>query len=179
MKKLLSYIVLILFIYNLAGYYIVFKGWQNGIRKQIRYQIRNDIKLLEIEVLTFSKADLLQNKVILEWEKDKEFRFNDNMYDVVSRKETTDSITFVCINDRKEKKLIDQFQAHVNQQQDNAMSKRPNPFKILEKLVKDYCSDQTDLQNYRDGITIYKPQTIVSLPDTFLDVLSPPPKAIV
>jgi hypothetical protein len=179
LKKLLTYIVLILFVYNLAGYYIVFKGWQNGIRQQIRYQIRHDLKLSEIEVLTFSKDDLQQNKIILEWEKDKEFCYNDNMYDVVSSKETADSITFICINDRREKQLIDQFQAYVNQQHDNTPSKRSNPFKTLENLVKDYCSDLPVVQNYRDGITINKPRIRVSLPDIFLDVLSPPPKAIV
>lgn len=179
LKKLLAYIVLILFTYNLAGYYVVFKGWQKGIRSQIKEQIRHDSKLSDIEVLTFSKADLKQKRIALEWEKEDEFRFNGNMYDVVSRNESSDSITFTCINDRKEKKLIDQFQAFVNQQHNNVPSKHSNPFKILENLVKDYCTQQAILQNCKEGIIIYKPELNVYLPNTYIEVLSPPPRMFV
>jgi hypothetical protein len=179
LKKLLTYIVLILFIYNLAGYYIVYKGWQKGIRQQIKYQIGHGLKLSEIEVLAFSKADLQTKTIILEWENDDEFRYNNYMYDVVSSKETNDSIVLLCINDHKEKKLLDQFEAYVNQQQDNSSSKHSKPFKILEDLIKDYCYPQKVVQNYREGKIINNPGIEVLITDTFIDVLSPPPKLIV
>jgi hypothetical protein len=179
LKKLLTYIVLILFTNNLAGYYIVYKGWQQGLRQQIKYQIIHGLKLSEIEVLKFSKTDLQSKIVILEWEKEDELRYNDYMYDVVSRKETNDSIVLLCINDHKEKKLIDQFEAYVNQQQDNSTSKHSKPLKILEDLNKEYFHPQKAVQNYRDGITIDNPGIEVFITDTFIDVLSPPPKLIV
>jgi hypothetical protein len=176
LKKLTTYIVLILFTYNLAGYYVVFKGWQNTIRFQIRNQIRQESRLLKPEVLTFSKTDLIENKIDLEWEKDDEFCYNNSMYDVVSRTESTDSITFTCINDRREMKLIRQFQAYADQQHNHS---RSNPFKILENLVKDYCSNQQIAEYYRDGIPLNKPRIKVSLHHTFSDVISPPPKRFI
>jgi hypothetical protein len=179
LKKLLAYIVLILFIYNLAGYYIVFRGWQTGIRCQIKKQIRSDSKNAGYDVLKFSKSDLLQKKIILEWEKDDEFCFNENMYDVKSKIETTDSITFICFNDRKEKKLIDQLQTWVNQQHENTPSDRSNPFKIIDNLVKDYCHEHQFVLNIEDGISINKFAPDVLPYDTFIEVLSPPPRQII
>lgn len=176
MKKLTAYIVLILFIYNLIGYYIVFKGWQTGIRYEIKAQIRHNSKSATYQTFKFSKADLSQKKIVLEWEKDDEFCFEQNMYDVKSRKETADSITFICINDRKEKKLIDQLQAYVNQQHNNTQSKRSNPFKIFDNLVKDYCAAQLVIKNIDKGITFNKPSSSPHFYSAFLEVLSPPPK---
>ncbi len=94
----------------------------------------------ELAVFTFSISDL--NKI--EWEeKGKEFWLNGNIYDVVKKQETADSITFHCINDRQEKSLFANLEELINRQMNSdAQSNNTS----LKKFQSDYFLICTELQ---------------------------------
>jgi hypothetical protein len=177
LKKLLSYIILVLFVYNLAGYYVVFKGWQTGIRYQIKKQLRSDFQKGSYDVLKFSKSDIALKKVILDWEKDDEFCYGNSMYDVKSIKETPDSIFYTCINDRREKQLIDRLQAHILQHHENIPSRLANPYKIIDDQVKDYFIEHSINLNVKESIALSRSDTDEAVLSIYIEILSPPPES--
>lgn len=132
--------LLLILLFNISGHFATFKIAQRSIKKELKRKIKNRVPETELAVFTFSTSDL--NK--LEWEeKGKEFWLNGNLYDIVKKQETADSISFHCINDRQEKELFANLEELVNRQmnseaQDNNTS--------LKKFQTDYFFIQTELQ---------------------------------
>ncbi len=94
----------------------------------------------ELIVFTFRIADLNN----IEWEEEgKEFWLNGNLYDVVKKQETADSITFHCINDKQEKTLFANLEELITCQM-NSDAQTNNT--SLKKFQSDYFFIQTYLQ---------------------------------
>ncbi len=94
----------------------------------------------ELTVFTFRIADLNN----IEWEEEgKEFWLNGNLYDVVKKQETADSITFHCINDKQEKTLFANLEELITRQM-NSDAQTNNT--SLKKFQSDYFFIQTYLQ---------------------------------
>ncbi len=94
----------------------------------------------ELAIFNFSISEL--NKI--EWEeKGKEFWLNGNLYDVVKKLKTAESVTFHCINDNQEKELFANLEELINRQMNSdAQSNNTS----LKKLQSDYFFIQTVLQ---------------------------------
>ncbi|MCB0761213.1 MAG: hypothetical protein KDC12_06775 [Flavobacteriales bacterium] len=60
----------------------------------------------ELEILTFAQADTTST---IHWIHSKEFEFNGERYDIVSRHFSTDSVTYVCWWDSQETQLCKQL----------------------------------------------------------------------
>lgn len=137
--KISSIIFLGVFLFNLAGYLLVFKSFQYLIRREIKQQIKMSVPEDQLEKITFSK-----NEKILWVKADKEFIYKENMYDVVRTEQTKDKIIFYCIHDFKETKLFAGIDNVVKSQM-NGNSKRTRQINILLKqIVKDYYSPSLD-----------------------------------
>ena len=94
----------------------------------------------ELTVFTFRIADLNN----IEWEEEgKEFWLNGNLYDVVKKQETADSITFHCINDKQEKTLFANLEELITRQM-NSDAQTNNT--SLKKFQSYYFFIQTYLQ---------------------------------
>jgi len=76
--------------------------WQINWKKQIRKELKSEVKKNHLITLTFAKTDLKQKLIHLQFIKEDEFRFNNQMYDIVRTIETNDSISYVCYLDLKE-----------------------------------------------------------------------------
>lgn len=76
--------------------------WQINWRKQIRKELKAEVKKNYLIKLTFCKNDLQSKKITLQFIKKDEFRYNNSMYDVVDKLESNDSLTYVCFLDLKE-----------------------------------------------------------------------------
>lgn len=79
-----------------------------------RYEIRETIELqlltsnqeIHKVALTFSHADADR---LLEWEHEREFEYQGEMYDVIKQQSSRDSITYLCIWDHAETKIKKQL----------------------------------------------------------------------
>lgn len=132
--------LLLVLLFNISGHFVLFKLYQHSIKKEIKRKIKNNVPETELTFFTFSVSDI--NKI--EWEKKgKEFWLRGNLYDVVKKKETNDSITFYCINDRMEKELFANLEEQINRQMNSNAHSNNTPIK---KLQSDYFFSQNELQ---------------------------------
>jgi|WetSurMetagenome_2_1015567.scaffolds.fasta_scaffold26078_3 hypothetical protein len=101
MKKLFAYILLLLFLFNSMGYYVVYEFNKMLVKRETRAIIRsNSGKLIVIRV-----EDAEHHPGFARIDKD-EFIYENRMYDVVSEKKEGDVTIFTCIHDNKEERLV-------------------------------------------------------------------------
>ena len=62
-----------------------------------------------IELLVFNKEDIINGKINFQWIHSREFRYNNDLYDIVEKRETEDNLIIYCINDTREKRLEEDF----------------------------------------------------------------------
>lgn len=111
MKKIFPITFLIIFLFNVAGYFIAFKVEQFQIKSEIESEIKSGINPEELTVITIDKANL----ATIQWaEAGKEMRYKDGLYDVVKFTETENTIIYYCINDSKEDFLFANLDEHIN-----------------------------------------------------------------
>jgi len=73
----------------------------------MRTEILNGISVNKTTIIKLSKNDILTGKNGFKYfDGGIEFRFNDLMYDIAKKVETQDSITFLCVCDKKETALM-------------------------------------------------------------------------
>jgi hypothetical protein len=75
-------------------------------------------------LLTFSRKD----SKALRWEHSREFEYKGHMFDVVSKKESGDSITYYCFADEKENKVKKKWNRLLGKEKDEK-NKRPSKAK--------------------------------------------------
>ncbi len=105
-KKTLAIFLLGLFLFNTSGYYIVFKWNQAIVRSGMREMINsgsfgNDYTIIRICNPLLTKGFRKVNK--------DEFLYQGRMYDILQEMHTGDTTIYYCINDKKEEKLVSQF----------------------------------------------------------------------
>lgn len=102
MKKAVSYLLLLSFIIPFWGAFSVLLYQKNQHRIEIKQKIKAGLIPEELTLLTFSKADA---ETLLHWQHNKEFEFNGQMYDVVERGQSGDSLWFLSYWDHHETKI--------------------------------------------------------------------------
>jgi hypothetical protein len=174
MKSVISIILIFGILINSIGNIIIFSIYQSSVRNEIRNYINTDERKKRIEILKFSKADL--KKRLITFIKNDEFIFNNQLYDIKNSKAVGDSIFYYCINDTKEKELINKFS---NDYEKNTENKSKSNFakiitpKLLEYFVINYNSALfiKDLFVFIDNyINLY--HSLIYQP------ITPPPKCV-
>jgi hypothetical protein len=178
LKKPFSVLLLAAVIFNMTGFFIVFKIEQSIVRKNIKRQIKAGVPNSELHSFSMSMSDYDN----LEWVKaEKEFKINNSMYDVVKSSKFKDSITLFCINDKQEEELFERLDQAVQNQMERESNAPNSPLnkgiKFL-KLVYKIPKSEINLigqppfnQNYR---------TLVphSYSSPFLEKDAPPPNSL-
>lgn len=100
---------------TLTGFHFsIFKYKQARIRSDIKRAIKEGVP--EDELVDFRFHIQEESWINLDWTKpDKEFRFNNQMYDIVASHKSNDTIYFKCIHDVKESGLFQRIDQLTNQ----------------------------------------------------------------
>jgi hypothetical protein len=149
------------------------------IRHQVKCRILNGVSDEEITILTFHKKDLNRQ---LRWEHELEFEYQKMMYDIVSKTDKGDSITYNCWADIEESSLNDEINLLVEATFNSDPSQKKTEkihFEFLKKLF--YKSvQQPQLSNF--DLYIYRKVIIGSCQSKYItpyiDKKSPPPKKL-
>jgi hypothetical protein len=105
-RKILSVLFAGLILFNLFGYYFVFKCDQIGVKREMKGMISNGaLRGQFIEVLVINPDTDRDFKMT---DKD-EILYHGKMYDVISTKTSGTSVIFRCINDTKEEQLLARY----------------------------------------------------------------------
>ncbi|TAL67093.1 MAG: hypothetical protein EPN82_16095 [Bacteroidetes bacterium] len=168
----MSILLIITTVFHLCGFCFVFVIAQKSHRKYIRNKIKSE--LIKTETLKFSKYEIKSRIVHINYVKEDEIKFDNSMYDIVSVKETSDSLFITCINDKEEKILIENYienekKSDSDSNQTNYKNLKPFSVFVLNELRKYPEFYSIRILENEFGNDFYK--SIIS------DVLSPPPKA--
>ncbi len=109
--KSIATILLVVFLFNVMAHHILYKAAQFNIRNEVQNQIDNLPSLEDLTVIEINHSDISN----IEWKKQgKEFKYNNNMYDIVSSDTGSHSIKFYCLQDTKENKLNSTYAKSLN-----------------------------------------------------------------
>lgn len=143
MKSILTIVLSFTIVFNSIGNIVIFYIYQNSIRQEIMSLLKSDKIKKKIELLKFSKKDI-RNKLV-KFVKSDEFIYNNQLYDIKRSKAFGDSIYYYCINDTKEKDLIDNFSKDYHKKTEQ--TSKTNTINLKLQL-SDYLLSSVELLRY-------------------------------
>lgn len=99
-KRILSILVLILFLAHFAGFYIYFVVQLKQVRQEMRNQLRS-LPTEELELLTFTPEEFQIARV-----EEHEVKADGKMYDIARLKKQGNTILVYCLHDAAEDNLL-------------------------------------------------------------------------
>lgn len=160
-------------LFNLFGYYFLFRTEQFWVREAMHGMIRNHLFTdKECEKITIEKGD-----PSVKWLDEDEFCRNGMYYDVISVEHRDNQLVITCINDRQEANIIttcnktSQIAGSVNSTQ-----KSRTRTALLHHLIKQALPDnQVPLFSPENKKNVAFPE-INKHSETFLSITGPPPE---
>jgi len=120
-KKIFSAILLIVFTFNLGGYYVVFKLLQvsahNDLIQKLETNQYSETQTIDLKIpisLPYSISPSNDFKRV-----DGRFEYNGDIYKLVKQKFENDTLHIICIKDHKEKRLINHFKEYAKNTHDS------------------------------------------------------------
>lgn len=172
MKKLTVVAVLLAFLLNIMGFFIIFKCQQYLLQQEMASDIaRGPVK---DRIVVFALKDL-RNDGSYRQINEKEFTFKGKLYDIVVKK-TIDRGTFVfCLHDKKEDRLVSIFNIILRSRDRN--SRRDNSLPALfHNLVKQALVRQVNYDHSEPAILIHYPVLTFRFTPVYLPLIFPPPE---
>jgi hypothetical protein len=121
LKKPIAAALLVLLFTAQAGYYFIYSVHQHFIKEEIEQQLLARIPESSLEIIV---ADQVENKIVWK-EKGKEFSLDGVMYDIARVKRSHGKTLLYCINDKKERQLLDDL-ANAVRNNHNSKQERNN-----------------------------------------------------
>ena len=162
MKKTLSYLLLLLFLFNSLGYYFVFELYKFNVKKEM--QKRTNIGSVALTILKISdiKADSEFQRV-----EKKEIRYKGSLYDVIKEVQSGRATIFYCIHDKKEEILLATM---------NSVNKSKFLLSLWQHLITIAIPPFDNSSTDTFAVNVLFPLISVPLPSVLLRTWSPPPE---
>jgi hypothetical protein len=169
LKRIISILLALVFIYNATGYYLTFLVQRNKIKKEIKRQIKNSVPDNSLTRISFSVSSPGP-----EWTDENEFLWHGMMYDVVRTEIKNGNITYWCINDRQEEKLFAGLTDHINRHMKDQSSDKNKP--QFNKAVIDLFFSQLNILSHPESKYRTLPFFSSNLAKGFINIPALPPK---
>lgn len=178
MRKVLSYAILILFLFNVGGYYLVFVGLNLRADQALKTKINNDTFNHE-ETFLFKIPVTLPYPINSNFERAiGEFEHNGEFYRLVKQKFENDTIHVVCIKDNQ-KRHLKKIMLDFTKQSNDIPTASNTASNLLSKLYHDFRIHEVIKiieGNSSYTITLFA-EVSFPLQKRNLSIDSPPPKA--
>ena len=171
LKKIAIIGMLLMLIYSLGGYYFLMINIQRNLKENIKEKIVRKVAEKELDTISFTDN---RERIYWETDEDNEFSFNDEMYDVVKTKTVNGKVMLYCINDKKEKDLVDNYNL-VTKQNSSSDKKGKNTVDNTFNLFIYQVEQNSVLVTTRDPNYFYS--IVPHLTQGIDETLPPPPKA--
>ena len=180
MKKGLAIILLLVFLFNVGGYYIVYWALQIQVDQQLSYRL--DLNLYDPQQTISLKIPVALPYPIhpQEYQRvDGKFQHNGEYYKLIKHQLKNDTLYIVCIRDQQTKELVSTIKDYVKLTQGLPGTNTSNKaLQFLSKLVKDFCSQKEISIDHQDGFSVSV--AFPEQPDIFIQpeipIDSPPPR---
>jgi hypothetical protein len=156
---------------------LLFKTFEVKYKKEIKQIIKAGVPEKDLVEFTFHKSVIRKVSHDFRWIKKNEFRFKNEMYDVVKIEVQGDSVHYKCIHDLKESKLFVNLDKYLIDLIKSDSAKRNEFVSFLNSLNTFYLPVKPFLVNNKstsnDEMSGIIPQ---KLNDGFTHILTPPPR---
>jgi hypothetical protein len=176
MKRILSILFLMIFLFNLAGYFVVFKMMQYSAREEMKTLVKKNIpleKLLKIVV----PAKEINSSPVFRFLEENEFIYKGKRYDIVKQSTEGNNTIFYCINDTSEERLYAGLDDLIRHTTDQNTTSRNRSNILLKNIVKEALPDDIQLSGIDYSILNIHFDYHSFFTEQFFPVPSPPPKA--
>jgi hypothetical protein len=176
MKRLLSILFLFIFLFNLSGYFIVFKIEEFAIEREMKAYIKKNISDIELEKVIIADS-VIASSSCFRYTEENEFVYNGKYYDVVRKTSDIGMTIFFCINDSDEEKLFESLQDYIRQNSDQDTPSRNKSVNLEKNIIKEALPDDHPFCfcSFSSKNSCFSYDSILT--DQDIPVYSPPPKA--
>jgi hypothetical protein len=166
-SNLIWLVLLSLFLFNTGGYFFYSKILQFAVRQEIRTQIRGAMDEKDLCVISVPS----DNQHMIRWEeKDREFSYKGELYDVVRKEIRCNTTCYYCINDKKETRIISNL---VRNNHENSRIQ-----KILKRIVSmHFIPNHFSVGEVLSNAQIQYPQRSAKYSPFVAETGDPPPEA--
>ncbi len=167
-RRIVSILLVTALFYVVIGDHLLFVVKDRVIKGRVRQTIRMAPEEIDLTVIIVNQ----ENKHEISWlDNGKEFRYRGEMYDVVKTEEFPGCTCYHCINDRKEKELIDNYNSSRHERQNIQALSRHRTINInIPPPTFSLCSLEPESELV-SGLVLFPA-------DNMPDVPSPPPRII-
>jgi hypothetical protein len=179
LKKISAILLVFIMMLCGSGFYVAWHLSLQSIRDSQRALISNTtFDSDKIVKFAFPKSDLKTNPdLTFKDDGENEFEYREQMYDVISKKNSGDTVYLTCISDKDEDHLNEMFIAQILETGNNTSGKQLPILKFrLDHFTSDVKTASALFRANEDLRILYKTCNINNLPSPFLSISSPPPK---
>lgn len=180
MKKVLSVVLLLVFLFNVGGYYLVFWGLRYQTDQKLTHRLNTDqydpSETLAIKI-PVSLPYPIQTQ---DFERvDGRFEHNGEHFKLVKHKLQNDTLYIVCIRDKETRQLVAALTdyVHLTQALPGADTSQ-KALHVLSKLIKDFYTQNNIAVLHLSGyiMDMLFRETSARLLHPVIPVLAPPPR---
>lgn len=175
LKKIFVTLLSALLIYHSGGFILIYAPASYLIKKVTKELIRKEIIDFDSVKFVFSIEELNSGVSGLQWIHDKEFSYDNKMFDVIKKDTVGDKIVFYCFADTKEDLLEASFEVHF-QTGKETRSLDSNSFKITLLSLSEVVIQQTNNLLIGLGSELFFSPTIDKFIFSIHNVPTPPPR---
>ena len=155
-------------------------GWlayhKYEVREELEYGLLTSSSEIDIVTLTFSRKDA---EKYLDWEHEREFEYQGEMYDVIEQTTTIDSISYRCVWDHAETKVKKQLDALVDGALKKDKSHQGTQLSIQQLFMSLFFEANTEWHSEVFASSIVHSARWKLLVNTFDPSTAPPPPDLV
>lgn len=138
MKRAFSILFLVIFLFNVGGYYLVFWGLRSQARKDLLHRLDADkYSAEELIVVAIPMALPYPNQESRFERVDGQFEYKGEFYNLVKQRIENDTLFIVCIKNRQEKELVNAMNEY-SDLANNLPTGAKHTLDLFGKLFKDY-----------------------------------------
>lgn len=180
MKRVVTVLLLAIFLLNVVGYYGILVGLQLSFQRDLQAQFDEDQVSASNEIVFNIPLALPYATDAKDFQRvDGEFEYQGEVYRLVKQKLASDTLTIVCIRDVKAKGINQALEDYVKTFSDKP-SNAKGALKTLENFSKDFVSQHIAVSTAVAGWNMFVEHTTAlhaHYQFQFIDSLTKPPRA--
>lgn len=159
----------------MGGYSLVSQYQRYAVKKEMRQRIKATISPNITEQFVFTLVNGQPQAKSFYWEEENEFHYDGKMYDVIEKKIMNGCLYITCINDKREKELINHY-IRITKKENNKPGNTSSSAQLILSLV--FITPDNDLTAMLPVKTNLAAATYqFRLLNRSNDILIPPPQA--
>jgi hypothetical protein len=146
MKRIVSFVLLLLFLYNFIGYFPVFEIMQQKIKADVEKEIKTNLRNRKLEVLRIPRSVYQNPGKNFHRVNEHEISWNGNLYDIVKQEVSSDTIIIYAVHDKAEENLFSMLDHQIKNYVDsNKPLKNKGSGKPVKNSIKEYFFEYSRL----------------------------------